>query len=130
MGVNHPTGGGLKCGYHTHTFHIKPRVNLGAKVCSSQTELRAFVKATSFFCSFMNSFLVHVHKFDLLIVPYHHNYLSRLSQSTHHHAFSLLVVTGGLGGGLRRVSSKEGSIRSGRLVSSPCWAASWGSSSR
>jgi len=81
MGVNHPTGGGLKCGYHTHTFHIKPRVNLGAKVCSSRTELRAFVKATSFFCSVKELFLSHVHKFDSMIDWYHHSNLSRLSQS-------------------------------------------------
>jgi len=89
MGVNHPTGGGQKCGYHTHSFHIKPRVNLGAKVFSSRTESLAFVKETSFFfVRSRNIFLSVVHKFDLLIVPYHHNYLSRLSQSTHHHAFS------------------------------------------
>ena len=99
MGVNHPTGGGQKCGYHTHSFHIKPRVNLGAKVFSSRTESLAFVKETSFFfVRSRNIFLSVVHKFDLLIVPYHHNYLSRLSQSTHHHAFSLLVVTSDLGG--------------------------------
>jgi hypothetical protein len=82
MGVNHPTGGGPKCGYHTHNFHIKPRMNLGAKVCSSQTELRAFVKDyIFFFVRSRNSFFSHGHKFDLRIVSYHHNYLSRLSQS-------------------------------------------------
>jgi hypothetical protein len=57
MGVNHPNGGGPKCGYHTHNFHIKPGRNSGAKVDSASTELRAFVKDYIFF------FVSHKSKF-------------------------------------------------------------------
>jgi hypothetical protein len=49
MGVNHPTGGGQKCGYHTHTYTLNPGMNLGAKVDSASTESLAFVKDYIFF---------------------------------------------------------------------------------